>query len=277
MLHTISTSMWINFKNLRFFLLQYLMLVIIFPSSYLLISLTSTGTAQPTEVYSIGLFTSMLFSLFINMQASMIANSNSITAIEQYATFKVRPLFVHMGGCVYHALVGLPFFIVLLVISFISHKGINILLLLASLALAILFLSAASMVLGGLFRNPNIASPAINMLYMVIVMVTPFYSDLAALSQPARLAYCFNPFAHATSLIGGSFGNPLSSDRHSWGAVCETLVQQPRGREVGCFLTVSNYPITQKKFGIYSLKYSKIYFRFLFFTCKIFRFSQSYK
>ncbi len=45
MLHTISTSMWINFKNLRLFLLQYLMLVIIFPSSYLLISLTSTGSA----------------------------------------------------------------------------------------------------------------------------------------------------------------------------------------------------------------------------------------
>ena len=213
MLHTISTSMWINFKNLRFFLLQYLMLVIIFPSSYLLISLTSTGSAQPTEVYSIGLFTSMLFSLFINMQASMIANSNSITAIEQYATFKVRTLFVHMGGCAYHALVGgLPFFIVLLVISFISHRGINILLLLASLALAILFLSAASMVLGGLFRNPNIASPAINMLYMVIVMVTPFYSDLAALSQPARLAYCFNPFAHVTSLIGGSFGQLMLCD-----------------------------------------------------------------
>ena len=42
-------------------------------------------------------------------------------------------------------------------------------------------------------------------------MVTPFYSDLAALSQPARLAY-----AHVTSLIGGSF-------------------EQPRGREVGVF------------------------------------------
>lgn len=104
------------------------------------------------------------------------------------------------------------FSLFLLVISFISHRGINILLLLASLALAILFLSAASMVLGGLFRNPNIASPAINMLYMVIVMVTPFYSDLAALSQPARLAYCFNPFAHATSLIGGSFGQPMLCD-----------------------------------------------------------------
>ena len=58
-------------------------------------------------------------------------------------------------------------------------------------------------------------------------MVTPFYSDLAALSQSARLAYCFNPFAHVTSLIGGGF-------------------EQPRGREVGGLLTVSNYPITQK-------------------------------
>ncbi len=212
MLHTISTSMWINFKNLRFFLLQYLMLVIIFPSSYLLISLASTGSAQSIEAYSIGLFTSMLFSLFINMQASMIENSNSITVIGQYATFKVRPLFVHIGGCVYHALVGLPFFIVLLVISFTSHTDINVILLIVSLALAVLFLSAASMVLGGLFRNPNIASPVINMLYMVIVMGTPFYTDLAGISQSARLAYCFNPFAHATSLIGGGFGQPMLCD-----------------------------------------------------------------
>lgn len=48
-------------------------------------------------------------------------------------------------------------------------------------------------------------------------MVTPFYSDLAALSQPARLAYCFNPFAHVTSahvtsLIGGSFEQPMLCD-----------------------------------------------------------------
>lgn len=43
-------------------------------------------------------------------------------------------------------------------------------------------------------------------------MVTPFYSDLAALSQPARLAYCFNPFAHVTYLIGGSFEQPMLCD-----------------------------------------------------------------
>lgn len=80
-------------------------------------------------------------------------------------------------------------------------------------------------------------------------MVTPFYSDLAALSQPARLAYCFNPFAHVTSLIGGSF-------------------EQPRGREVGGSSNGFKLSYHTKKFGMYSLKRSKIYFCFLFFACK---------
>lgn len=62
MVRTISTSMWINFRNLRFFLLQYLMLVIIFPVSYLLISLTSAGSVMDRGTYSTGLFTSMLIS-----------------------------------------------------------------------------------------------------------------------------------------------------------------------------------------------------------------------
>lgn len=215
MLHTISTSIWIDFKNLRFFLLQYLMLVIIFPGSYLLISLASAGNAQPIEVYAIGLFTSMLFSLFINMQASQIANSNGIAVIEQYATYKVRPLFVHIGGCVYHALLALPFLVVLTVINLAANARTDALLLVVSIVLACLFLSAMAMVLGGLFKNPNIASPVINMLYMIIVMLTPFYSDLGALSESARLAYCFNPFAHATSLIGGAFGQPM---------LCEPLI-----------------------------------------------------
>ena len=50
MVRTISTSMWINFRNLRFFLLQYLMLVIIFPVSYLLISLTSAGSVMDGHI-----------------------------------------------------------------------------------------------------------------------------------------------------------------------------------------------------------------------------------
>ena len=47
---------------------------------------------------------------------------------------------------------------------------------------------------------------------MLIVMVTPFYTDLDSISQTARLAYCFNPFAHVTSLIFESFGQPMLCD-----------------------------------------------------------------
>lgn len=47
---------------------------------------------------------------------------------------------------------------------------------------------------------------------MIIVMVTPFYTDLDSISQTARLAYCFNPFAHVTSLICESFGQPMLCD-----------------------------------------------------------------
>ena len=57
---------------------------------------------------------------------------------------------------------------------------------------------------------------------MIIVMVTPFYTDLDSISQTARLAYCFNPFAHVTSLICESFGQPMLCDPPSYHTI--TLV-----------------------------------------------------
>lgn len=209
MFRTISTSMWINFRNLRFYLLHYLMLVIIFPVSYLLISLTSNGGIRDAGTYSTGLFTSMLLSLFINMEASMIAQSSSVTAFEQYAVFRVRPLFVHMGGCLYHASFSLPFLALLITLNLVTGNGVDVLLLVVSLVTAVLFLAALSMVLGGLFRNPNIASPVINMIYMIIMMITPFYGDYGKAWQVMRLLCSFNPFAHVVSLIAGSFGKEM--------------------------------------------------------------------
>lgn len=65
------------------------------------------------------------------------------------------------------------------------------------------------MVLGGLFRNPNIASPVINMIYMIIMMITPFYGDYGREGGVMRLLYSLNPFAHVVSLIAGSFGKEM--------------------------------------------------------------------
>lgn len=223
MLHTIKTSIWINFKNLRFYLMQYIMLVFIFPCSYLCISLTSADRPQFIVGYSIGLFTSMLFSLFINMQASTIANSNSIATIEQYATFQVRPLFVHLGGCVYHSILAMPLLLIVVILNLSS--GLNIAFLCVSVVLTILFLSSFSMVLGGLFHNPNIASPIINMLYMIIVSITPIYSDLGSLPQSTKFLYMLSPFAHLISLFDWSFNqNKLCAPWISIGIISTVTV-----------------------------------------------------
>ena len=139
----------------------------------------------------------------------MIAQSSSVTAFEQYAVFRVRPLFVHMGGCLYHASLSLPFLALLIILNLVTGRGVDVLLLLVSLLVAVLFLSALSMVLGGLFRNPNIASPVINMIYMIIMMITPFYGDYGREGGVMRLLYSLNPFAHVVSLIAGSFGKEM--------------------------------------------------------------------
>lgn len=206
MWHTVKTSTWINFKNLRFFALQYLMLVVIFPCSYLMISLISSDAQQSAGAYTIGLFISMVMSLFVNMQASSIASSNNISTLELYATYKVRPLFVHSGGCVYHALISIPLFIIVILANLLGNAFVNVWLLLVTFGLSILLLSCFSMVLGGIFHNPNIAAPMINMIYMVLMMITPLYGDLSNLHGILRIAYCLNPFSHICSLMEGSFG-----------------------------------------------------------------------
>ena len=48
--------------------------------------------------------------------------------------------------------------------------------------------------------------------YKKAIIILSAYTDLESIPQSARLAYCFNPFAHVTSLIGGSFGQPMLCD-----------------------------------------------------------------
>lgn len=206
MIHSIVTSAWINMKNLRFQLLQYLMLVVVFPCSYLLISVFSNAGERNLTCYVVSLFCSMLMSLFINMEAVMIANSNAISVIEQYATFQVSPLYVHMGSSLYHGILSVPLLLVSAVWLGLLYGQLHIVYIAIAFLLSLAFLPAVAMILGGLFRNPNIASPIISMFYMIIMMLTPFYSQFDALSDTARILFCVNPFAHLLSLYYMGFG-----------------------------------------------------------------------
>ena len=208
MLKAVSTSIWISVKTMRLNFMQYLMMVIVFPATYLIISIVSSGGLKSAADYALGLFCSMSISIFINMQSASIALSNGITTIEMYATFKVRPIFVFLGQSIFHFIMMLPFAFALAALALLSGIAINLPALLGVLILSFLFLSFVSIVVGGIIPNPNMAGPIINMLYMVIVMITPLYNDLSSVSNTSRILYSLNPFSHYTSLLYSCFNKP---------------------------------------------------------------------
>ncbi len=209
MIKSISTSIWISLKTLRLNFVQYLMLVIIFPATYLIVSIASSNGSNSIVDYGVGLFCSMAISIFINMQAASIALSNGIATIEMYATFKVRPICVFLGQSIFHFLLMVPFALALVVFAYCSGSDVNLIAFLGVMLLSFMFLSFTSIALGGLISNPNLASPVINMLYMFIVMITPLYNDANSVSTLGRLLYSVNPFSHYTSLVYSCFSKPV--------------------------------------------------------------------
>ena len=215
MIKAIFTSAWINIKTLRFNFLQYFMLVMIFPCTYLIISVVSSGGANGLSSYGVGLFCSMLISMFVNMQAAGIAQSVGITVMEQYAAFKVKPIFVFLGQSVFHMMLILPFAAAILVFALCFGMAVSGAGFVLALLLSAVFLTFVSIVIGGLIPNPNLASPVINMLYMVIIMITPLYNDIGGMQGAVRTLYALNPFSHIVSLFSWSLGN---------GALCSPYI-----------------------------------------------------
>lgn len=210
MINSVCTSLWVNVKNLRFFLLQYIMLGVVLPGSYLVLSVLSNSGKTPVPIYLIGLLTSTTLSLFLNLHVLTVVQYKEIRVLQKCAVFKVRPLHVHMGSGLFHALISLP---VLLAVTLVNYAQVfssqRSLWILPVWVLVSLFLMNFSMALGGSFPNINIAQPACSMLYMIFLMVTPLYVNLGSVSGFLRMVYLVNPFSHISSLYSYTFGLPV--------------------------------------------------------------------
>lgn len=202
MYNTILVSLKINFKSLRMSALNYIMLVVIFPVSYLAIALASSNNTLLTITKVSGAVLSMLFSLFINMQATLVSGSNDITIRETYAVYGVKPLVIFISQCLFHTILSLPIiFVAVMIISF-STNYFSLLSFLLWLVLSILFLSSTSVLLGMILKNPQIANPCINLTYMMLISITPLYSPLNNINN----AYLWNPLTHSVNLFYSNFG-----------------------------------------------------------------------
>lgn len=233
MYNTILVSLKINFKSLRMSALNYIMLVIIFPFSYLAIALTSSDNALPTIIKVSGAVMSMLFSLFINMQATLVSNSNNITIRETYAVYGVKPVIVFISQCLFHTILSLPIILSAVIVLVFSLDSFSIISFSIWFILSILFLSTISLLLGMSLKNPQIASPCINLTYMILISVTPLYNPLNSIDA----FYLWNPLTHIINLFYSAFGSNY--------IFCDTLLSVMI--LVGCICVSIFFILHQKK------------------------------
>lgn len=195
----ILPTIWVNTKSLRMNFMMYFMLVIIFPLSYLVIHLN--GSASDRVCAVTGMFVSMLLSLFVNMQATLVCNGNTIASLEMCAVYQVKPFWVYFGQCVLHYLLSLVLLAVTLLALVVWGVPIAVGKLLLWLVISFVMLQSFSVMLGSILKNPNIAGPMINLLYMLLVMITPIYIPASAMTQSMKITYGLNPFSHLISLL----------------------------------------------------------------------------
>lgn len=200
-LSSVTTSIWINSKNLRMNFLEYLMLVILFPLTYLIISITSSESIDIMMKIS-GLCLSVMISLFVNMQGTLVANTNTITTRELYASYGVKPINVFDGISVFHSIMSLPLIIVVVIVSLLRGNSINAFQLIIWLLIAFTFLSELSILLGGLIRNPRIATPTISMIYMILIIICPLYYSVP-ISKKILLINPFSWFCESFRMMTG--------------------------------------------------------------------------
>lgn len=203
-------------RKLRFQGIYYLMLVVIFPLSYLVINMMGKSK-HDIIVYAIGMYISMMLSLFINMQATLISGANRIEIMEYYSVFKIDPLDEFLGESIFHATLSIVLLIPMSSIIGLYGSGEINFRLIPWFVLCVFFMHQVSVFIGGLFTNPNIASPVINLLYMVIIMASPVYLLPADIAEGIIYGYLINPFSHIIWLLYYAFGEkPCAPEALSW-------------------------------------------------------------
>lgn len=195
-------------KKMRFELMYYIMLVLVFPLSYLIVAVSSDKN-EKIWVYVVGMYVSMLISLFINLQAAHISATNTIEIIESYSVYKVSPLDEFVGESAFHALISFFLLIPAILMIYLTGNNIMIFRLIIFLFITFYFMHELSVFLGSLIANPNIANPLINLLYMIIIMITPLYTSIENTSGITKWIYFFNPISHIKWMFDYAVGVDL--------------------------------------------------------------------
>ena len=198
----IITAIEMEFKSLRIFWLQLLIVVFVMPFSYAFIVLISGNLQGASLNYLLsGYIVSTLISTFINMLGMRITNMRQVEVLELYSTYAISFPAIVISECLAYILITTP--IVLIVLGYIvfTSQSINWLLLICGVLLTIVFLLLISVYLGLAMKNLFIANGLFQVITWILILLAPIYYNLDPLSSVFKGILLINPVTHLLNMV----------------------------------------------------------------------------
>jgi len=217
----ISTAIEMEFKSLRIYWLQLLIVVFVMPFSYAFIILIS-GNLQGASVNYLlsGYIISTIISTFINMLGMRITNMRQQEVLELYSTYAISFPTIVISECLAYVLITLP--IVLIVLGYIvaTSQVINWLLLICGVLLTIVFLLLISVYLGLAMKNMFIANGLFQVITWVLILLAPIYYNFETLNPIFKGILLINPVTHLLNMVRVPLGfSPSVNLAYSYGYI----------------------------------------------------------
>jgi ABC-2 type transport system permease protein len=198
----IATAIEMEFKSLRIYWLQLLIVVFVMPFSYAFIILISGNLQGASLTYLLsGYIVATIISTFINMLGMRITNMRQQEVLELYSTYAISFPTIVISECLSYVLITLP--IVLIVLGYIvaTAQSIHWLLLICGVLLTIVFLLLFSVYLGLAMKNMFIANGLFQVITWVLILLAPIYYSFEALSPIFRGILLINPITHLLNMV----------------------------------------------------------------------------
>ena len=198
----IFTAIEMEFKSLRIYWLQLLIVVFVMPFSYAFIVLISGNLQGASLNYLLsGYIVSTLISTFINMLGMRITNMRQVEVLELYSTYAISFPAIVVSECLSYVLITTPIVLVVLGYIVLSSQSINWLLLVCGVLLTLVFLLLFSVYLGLAMKNMFIANGLFQVITWILILLAPIYYNLETLSPIFKGILLINPITHLLNMV----------------------------------------------------------------------------
>lgn len=180
---------------MRIYKLQLVISLFVMPLSVLLIMLFSNGTSVNYTWLISGFIVASIMGSTISMLSMRVSNLVQPEILELYSTFLITKRQLLSTLSLTYALLSLPQIMVAIILLYFFAGSINLLIIIPSIIMSIIFMSLLAVYIGLRLQNPFKASGIVSIISYAIMTLTPFYYVVdEGSNEIIRIIQMFNPF-----------------------------------------------------------------------------------